>query len=475
MRNPGIEWAEAPLAGTGITPIRALELAQGAAPTTAGEAGVTAALAAGWAIAAGADPVGVDAKEGSVELYDLGMRLRAATTGQLQARLAQRVTPGDWPLVAVAVSGRDTATVITVARPGQSAVTAGADAALAALAPAVPDNPNGADDGHECLVVENRGQLRRLATIAAAACHANADSRHNNAAARLAWWLQRAEHPGGAAVIEVATACAQRWVTGTDPTTTTLATWTTWLELRPGAAAAVLLGAADALRQGPMLATLATKVKTQDDGTVRTEGREDEDLRSWTAFLDARRRATPWWGRDSPKAAALGLQSRSDAAEYWSRALLDDPRWAVRARFDGHVVVATVEAIQGRNVRLVARQSACRYRPGTKLALRRGADSDVSAEMVAATMTDRGQLAINLDCHQAASKLTVGQRVEMVPKALSLSQMARGRKNLADRYLHRSWARDGGIHDLVRRDVPLDVLVAAAEPAPPTTTTGDHS
>ncbi len=85
--------------------------------------------------------------------------------------------------------------------------------------------------------------------------------------------------------------------------------------------------------------------------------------------------------------------------------------------------------------------------------------------MVSATMRD-ASLVINVDSHQAASKLRVGQRVEMVPKSLSLSQMARGRKNLADRFRHRSWARDGGIHDLVRRTVPLDVLVAAAEQTP---------
>ena len=64
-------------------------------------------------------------------------------------------------------------------------------------------------------MVESRGQLSRLAEVAAAAWHLGGGQAgpHNNAAARLDWWLQRAEHPGGAAVIAVNTACAQRWVT----------------------------------------------------------------------------------------------------------------------------------------------------------------------------------------------------------------------------------------------------------------------
>jgi hypothetical protein len=169
-------------------------------------------------------------------------------------------------------------------------------------------------------------------------------------------------------------------------------------------------------------------------------------------------------GRDSAQAAALGLRSRSDAAEFWARALLDDPCWAVRARFDGRIVVATVQAIQGRNVRLVARQTACRYRPGTKLALRRGQGADVATEMTSAAMSADGSLVIGVDTHRAATKLAVGQRVEMVPTAVSLAQMARGRTNMAQRYRLAAWTRDSRVDPpVIRRDVPLDVLVAAAD------------
>jgi hypothetical protein len=478
MDAPDLDWAEHPLAGTGITPGRATELAQGARPATPPEAGVAPALAAGWAVAAGADPDRVNASEGGVEIYDLGMRLRAAVTGQRQDRLSHRVAVGDWPLVAVSVTGCGTTATVTVERPGTAPVSGPlAGPTLTALTPRTSDEPFAVNDGRECLVVQARGDLTKLAAMAEASVSAPLAPRAvDDAAARLAWWLQRAEHPGGAAVLSVTDAAAQRWATGDAPAEASLDTWATWLGLdhqpRP---TAVLLAAAEMLRGGELLPTLAgiTRDRGRGNGPEVTESRADEDGRSWTAFMEGRAKRARWQAWDSPRSAALGLQSRSDAAEYFDRALLDDPRWAVRARFDGRVVVATVDQITGsRVVRLVAAQSACRYRPGSKLALRvRNLDPTgtattelVPAEMLSTTMSATGRLVIEVDCYRPGQKLRPNRRVELVPLAASLGQMARGRKNLAERYTLASWARDrSAVPPVIHRSVPLDVMVAAAD------------
>ena len=470
------EWAEAVLAGTGITAERAGTLARGTAPASATEAALAPTLTAGWAIAAGTDPFTVDPGDGTVEMFDLAMALRAAAVGRAIDRLAHRAVPGDWPLVAVTVTGRGPAPTITVERPGTPALTGGIDAALAALAaPGGGNRPYRGDD-RECLVVADRATLARLAAAAEAAVAPPAGYLPartpippgiDAAAARVAWWQQRAEHPGSAATICATSDAALRWASGNGPAADAeLVTWATALGLATTAlTTATLLEIAGRLRRGTLLPAMADRL--DQGGNPRGDGRAGDDARSWEAFCDARARFAPWRTHDSPRAAALGLRSRCDAAEFFERALLDDPRWAVRARLDGRVVVATVQQVAGRAVTLVAHQATCRYRPGTKVALRlparpRPGQPPAAPVLVTATMLGgridaAGRLVIEVDCYQLGSKLPDDRRVEIVPPAVSLAQQARGRQNMAERYRLPAPAAP------TPRTVPLDVMVAAAD------------
>jgi hypothetical protein len=470
------EWADAVLAGTGITAERAGMLARGAAAGDAAEVALAPTLTAGWAIAAGADPLGVDPGEGTVEMFDLAVALRAAAVGRAVDRLSYRTVPGDWPLVAVTVTGRGPTPTITVQRPGTPAVTGGIDTALTALgAPGGVTRPYQADD-RECLVVADRATLARLVAVAEAAvtptagylpARAPIPPGIDAAAARLAWWQQRAEHPGSAATISATGDATRRWASGNGPAAEAeLATWVGALGLATTApTTATLLEIAGRLRHGTLLPAMADRLDTE--GNPRGDGRAGDDARSWDAFCEARARLAPWRTHDSPRAAALGLRSRCDATEFFERSLLDDPRWAVRARLEGKVVVATVRLLAGRVVTLVAHQTTCRYRPGTKIALRLPArphpgQAPAGPVLVAATMLGSridpgGRLVIEIDCYHLAPKLPDNRRVEIVPPAVSLAQQARGRQNMAERYRLAPPAAPNP------RTVPLDVMVAAAD------------
>jgi hypothetical protein len=448
------DWIDVALAGTGVSGEGAGELARGAAPSGAAEAGLAPALVAGWQMAAGADPQAVVVADGSVELFDLGMRLRAAATGQCQPRLAHRVAVGEWPMVAVRVQGKGSAAVVSVERPGQAVLHGPLGCVLTSL---VPD-----DTGPECLVVASRSQLRRLVGLAIDEAEGGP---HDSAAARLGWWGQRAEHPGSAAVVVVADDCRQRWVTGAGPEAESDAdTWAAWLGTAASRPTASLLATAGILRTGTMLATLGRRSRP-DGEAVRggDEGREGDDARSWDAFV--RSPNARWRAWDSPRAAAIGLRSRSDAADFFARVLLDDPTWAVRARFEGRVVAATVDSMSGVTVRLVAHQSACRHRPGSKIVLRRSAGAALTADLGTAAVGSDGRLVLDVEtARNARSHLSVGERVEVVSPPVSLGSLVRGRTNLASRYALPAWTRDrGATAPDIRREVPLDVLVAAAD------------
>ncbi|GAA5030169.1 hypothetical protein [Actinopolymorpha pittospori] len=142
----------------------------------------------------------------TAEWFDLGQRLRAATTRQLVPRLLHApISTASRPVACRArLSGGHV--TVTVAAAGQPQATAtGPDAldllgsvgvTLAATSPAtlVTDDP------------ATLGLLYRLALIA------TADSEQDTVAAHIAWWRDRADFPGGRAVVDTSAACRARWV-----------------------------------------------------------------------------------------------------------------------------------------------------------------------------------------------------------------------------------------------------------------------
>ena len=451
----------------------------------------------------------------STELYDLAARLRAARTGRVVPR--SRYAPAAPMRGAVAVTvttspgGRTTLTASTralpstdpSASPGESPAASngpvrtatghGADtlSALAALgvgasiqtsaAPQGSDAPRASEDGPSepwrTLVVADAATLRRLHTILA---HTPRGSRWEAQAAVLTWWLQRAEHPGSAVVLDVVAACARRWYAGEAPAADRqVATWRRWLGVDPGAPEGT------ALLDLAALVTAGTTLPGLDENAAADE-------RSWAYHLT--RLAGGWDFRrsDTPTEAALGLATRYDAADLYDSLRLDDPLVADRARFDGTIVTGTLTWLHERTAELRADRLTSRLRSGkvvegTTAGPAPGAlpGSAVSTcpTLFRATVTDTrmgsdGTLTIHLEDvslrrgqpaatsqsarSSAAPALMVGQGVQLRPERVQAKQQQQSRSNRRSRYTGHNWLIRSAAPAPTRRDVPWDVVMAAA-------------
>lgn len=407
----------------------------------------------------------------SVEHYDLGQRLRAAVTGRPVPRSCHALALAPVDPVAVAVhhaAGRVTltATDATTTRTGT-----GRDA-LAALH-AVHGDPT---DTHRTLVVADRATLRALTALARSTPPGGP---HEQLAEVLDWWQDRAEHPGSGAVLVLTEACQARWTLGVTPTEEhRFTTWRTWLGLTatdphaPGTSG--LLPAAAQVTAGTPLPGLDTAAH--------------QDRDSWMALRS--RTVTPahtrtWRSRDTRARAALGLASRSDAAELMASRTLDDPLVAAREAHTGNVVHAVLTATPEPGVlEAHADRLTCRLRPGADLTvtahLQRAlpvptvptgpqqatpADPRVSAVLSSATVTGDGRLALVMAAAaRSVAALTPGDRLTVRAAAVSPAAQANARRTLGSRYRHRgNWLAAGTAPAPARRGVPLDVAVAAAD------------
>ena len=349
----------------------------------------------------------------STEHYDLAARLRAATTGHLVNRsqyapalaprepLAITLTPhpdGRWALTATERThprsapdghpasvrtatgyGRDALSALaalgvgttitippTLTTPPRTAIPAGptpagpAPAASASSSTAANTGPNAEADPDapsepfRTLVVADAATLQRLHTVLA---RTPRGSRWDAQAAVLAWWLQRAEHPGSAAVLNVVATCTARWYTGDVPRAERHPeTWLAWHHLTTpnptlgSATGADLLDLADLATNGTPLPGL--------------EPTASSDERSWKYHLDRLGGGWNFRRSDTRTEAALGLATRCDATELYDSQRLDDPLVADRARFDGTIVTGTLTWINNRSVELTADRLPCRLLPG---------------------------------------------------------------------------------------------------------------
>lgn len=457
----------------------------------------------------------------STEHYDLAARLRAATTGHLVNRsqyapalaprepLAITLTPhpdGRWALTAterthprtdlhsaphngsvahptsvrtatgygrdalsaLAALGVGTTIIIppTLTAPPTTATipTGPAPAGPAANAEADPDAPS---EPFRTLVVADAATLQRLHTVLA---HTPRGSRWDAQAAVLAWWLQRAEHPGSAAVLNVVATCTARWYTGDVPRAERHPeTWLAWHHLTTPTPAPALATGADLLD----LADLAT------NGTPLPglEPTATGDERSWKYHLDRLGGGWNFRRSDTRTEAALGLATRCDATELYDSQRLDDPLVADRARFDGTIVTGTLTWINNRSVELTADRLPCRLRAGSSI---EGTTTGGTATGFRATVSDTrmsstGELVFTLDdltvrggsrskkTASTLSALAVGQHVELRPQRVLASQQQQSRSNRRFRYTGGgNWLVRETTPAPTRRDVPWDVIVAAA-------------
>jgi hypothetical protein len=308
-------------------------------------------------------------------------------------------------------------------------------------------------------VVANRDALVRLHELAYTT---DPGSSSAGAAAVVGWWAQRADHPGTSAVLDAVSACGARWALGVPPAhDRELAVWRQWL------------GVADRGARGLLqLASLASKEPTLPGLTVLQE----DDRASWDLLMARLADATSNWDwrrRDNRREAALGLASRCDATELYASLRLGDPLIATRESFGGSVVCGVVTTVAGRVLEVTADQLACRLREQTAVEGFAGSPRDlppaltaspgVRGQVAATRVNGRGQLVITIDSAVVRSA-RVGQRLTLRPRSVDPRQQRGGRQELHRRYAaRRSWLSGGAPPTPRRRDVPLDVVVAAAE------------
>jgi hypothetical protein len=392
----------------------------------------------------------------SVALFDLGQRLHAATLGQPVARC--RFAPVLPPVepIAVTIAGAGEGALVRAADTTRRRVASRPDALSALLELGVGLGPD-----PRTLVVADRGALDKLVELAR---HTDSTSANWHVAATVGWWDQRSDHPGTGAVLIVTTACGERWVLGVPPTEERkLATWRQWLQVADSGPRG-LLELADLVASGTTLAGLETFA--------------EDDRRSWDYFrsrvLDP---ATLWdWRtRDSRREAALGLATRSDAAELYESLRLADPLVALREAFGGTVVSGVVrKMLPDAVIEVTLDRLVCRLRVDTAVEGHPGDPGAVPLQTrqpwlrgrVAETrVTTDEHLLLTLSQVQVRGPLRRGQRLTLRPRAVDPNQQRSGRHELHRRYAaRRSWLSGGSAPDPRRREVPLDVVIGAAEP-----------
>jgi hypothetical protein len=392
----------------------------------------------------------------SVALFDLGQRLRAASLARPVPRCSFAPVLAPLNPIAVIVTGAGEGILVQATDGSRQTAGRGLNAlsALADLGVELGSDPR-------TLIVPDRATLRLLLEVARATDRTAPTAA---AAAVVGWWDQRADHPGSGAVLHVTAACSTRWVLGVPPVDDqVLALWRRWLGVvDPGPGG--LLALSQTVSSGTTLPGL--------------EAFAELDRRSWEYFVARVSDATaPWdWrSRDNRREAALGLATRSDATELYESLCLADPLLATRESFGGTVVSGVVTALpaQGR-VDLTLDRLVCRLREDAPVEAYYGFPRDVPpagrsyafrGRVMATRVSPDERLVLTVgDVSARAGVVQPGARLSVRPRAVDPNQQRSGRQELHRRYsARRSWLSGGPPPTPRRRDVPLDVVVAAAD------------
>jgi hypothetical protein len=389
----------------------------------------------------------------TAEWFDLGQRLHAADTRTPIARLHHAPISASPRPVAVRARLSGNEISVTAANPTTPAATATGPAALALLDTL---GVTLAAPSPATLVTDNPATLALLHRLTLATPRT---SPHDPVAAHIGWWLDRADFPGGRAVVDTISACRARWVTGTAPTAEAQpATWRRWLDL-PDDSTTGLLTLHSRLIDGPPLRWL--DVLAEDDNW------------SYNAAQNAYADGLDWRRPDTTARAALGLRSRCDAADLYAAAVLTDPLARRRAVHTGHVATGTAHPlpVAGKPTKTAVLEITCsrldiRLRPGNSVTGWAG-PADATAPTFAGavrTSTVRGGHLILTLTGLTGSIPAFVQAVTLLPAAPSVHSQRRSRSMYRALYsARRSWLTTGNRPTLTRRPVPLDVLVAGAE------------
>lgn len=386
----------------------------------------------------------------TAEWYDLGQRLHAARAGHVAARLTRSPIPLISNPVAVRARQRAGTVTVTAAVTGSADRAASGTGALGLLHDLGVRITAGAP---RTLITDDTVTLPALTALAVAAAR---DGDQADTAAHIAWWADRIDYPGSTAVVPLIDGCRTRWITGAPPAAETHArTWRAWLNM-PDESCAGMLALLAMLNDGQAL-TLLDRI-----------GRDDEA--SWKRAQQAHIDGRDWRHPDTVGRAAVGLRSRCDTHDLYDAALLTDPLYRRRAVHTGHVVTGTVTVQPGRYPKLTVTcdRLDARLRAGNAVTGWAGTPEDTGMQTFRGTISNAAVNAGALDLtvsEVGANLPATGDRVTLHPAAPTDFNFTSGRHRLMQLYGSRtSWLTTGRRPTLARRDVPLDVIIAAAEP-----------
>lgn len=388
----------------------------------------------------------------TVEFYDLAQRLYAAKAGHPITRIASALFTLDPEAIVVEATQDKNGTVrahVGTALIGEITAT-GADV-LRALAGA------GAQFGTDRrqLVMPDAASLTALAGLAREH-RFDRDAAITEAAAVTGWWIDRAGYPGTGAVINLLDQSRQRFVTGAPPTAErATAHWRT------------AFGAATATQTAANLLwakAVATGVPMTDLAPVH-----EDDNYTWTRAAQRFERGDDWAAPDRAAAAAMGLRRRCDTADLWESALLSDRLWRHRAVHTGHVTGGPVVAETRGSFTVRGERLDVRLREGSSVTGWQGGLDRYDHALpfiaeIAESAAHEGSLLLTLTGVRAEGRPHIGEWVSLMAAPPDARTVGSGRSAYANLQFHpNAWISSGKAPGERRREVPLDILYAAAE------------
>lgn len=382
-------------------------------------------------------------------LFEAGLRLAAADRGAVVPRLAGSAVASITNPIAVRAWLGDGQTHVVVATGPDQPVTQASGAQIGPVLDSLGVQISG-ERGWTLVSDELVETLQALRVWAVA----EADGVWSDVAAHLAWWDDRADFPGGWAVVDLVEASRRQWVTGLAPAADRLsATWHTWLGVDEGIAGCL---------------TWLDRLTSSGPAPKLIEAIGGEDARSFASARKEHKDQRTWRPGDNISESALKLRARNDAADLLAGAALQDGLGRESAVHTGEVVSGQITAVPGKAAvyDLTCDQMDARLRVGNQITGWTGEPGD-SIDLtftgeVTSTTVAADQLVLRLRVGRIGQPCN-GDRVTIHPSAPVPALQHRMRKNVRGLYRARSWLTRGQTPVPARREVPLDVMIAGAE------------
>lgn len=389
----------------------------------------------------------------TVEFFDLARRLYAAKTRKPVMQVAASLfTMGMNTIFVDAEKPESGPASATIWRHGAAptTVTGGVPVLRALAAAGAVMDPHGFTPQ---LVVQDGASLAVLENVARAAARHDDDA-VRGASAVVGWWVDRSGYPGTNAVVDLLAHSRQRYITGAIPSREQEAKY--WRGVF-------------ALGDGPAgTEAWASRIAKGDPLELAAIIREN-DAYAYRAAAERFAQGWSWTGKEPAPIAAMGLRARCESADLWEAALRTDRLWRHRAVHTGHVTGGTVTSATRSTFTVACPRMGSRLRAGSDIVgWIGGVDSADRAVIfhgeIQSAEAHAGELHLTVARVQAANRPSIGHWVTLMP-APPNDRIVRMSRSRYRRLLFQgdSWIAAGKPPGVRRRDVPLDVLVAAAE------------